>query len=222
MGDFEVRTTQATSSNGAVAPAAINFRRALVTTPDVLQWVLEGRVYTANIGTLTGTVSFAETTINYLRPACALRVPTGITIIPLMVQVLFQATGGALMEGAIRTLTDDIGAGTSTAITPINNNTAFTSMASGIIVDSIYSGDAAGAGIVANSNEVFRFGNATDLDATPVGDLAQMVWNPLGKKGVPCVVKGTGSLAINVANATSSTGFMVVTWAEFRTVDLGL
>jgi hypothetical protein len=222
MGDFEVRTTQATSSNGAIAPAAINFRRALVTTPDILQWVLEGRVYTANIGTLTGPASFAETTINYLRPACALRVPSGITIIPLMVQVCWEATGAVLMEGSIRTLSDDIGAGTSTAITPLNNNTAFTSTASGIIVDSLYSGNAAGAGITANSNEVFRFGNATDLDATAVGDMAQMLWTPLGRKGVPCVVKGTGTLAIQCANGTSSTGFMVVSWAEFRTADLGI
>jgi hypothetical protein len=222
MGDFEVRTTQSTSANGAMAPAAINFRRAMITTPDVLQWVLEGRVFTANVGVLTAPATFAETTINYLRPALALRVPAGTTIVPIMVQIVWEATGAVLMECSIRTLSDDIGHGTSTAIVSVNNNTAFTSTASAVIADSLYSGNAAGAGITANSNEVFRFGNATDLDASEVGDFSQALWLPLTGKGVPCIVKGNGTLAIQCANGTSSSGFLVATWAEFRTSDLGI
>ena len=219
MSEFKVRTSQSTESNGVAIEAALNFRKAQVVVPDVLQWVLEGRVFTANVGTLTAPATLAETTITSLQPALAVRVPASITVIPIYTQIIWEATGAAVMEALIRMTNKDFGAGTSTAVTPVNLNSAYASTQSTCTVGSLYSGN----GSVDVSVEIKRFIAHSDMDGTTVIGVEEgAIYDPFNGKGPICVLKGPATYLVHAANATSSTGFVIAHWAEFRTADVGI
>lgn len=214
--EYEIRN--AGGQTGTFTTAAIMNDRSVLMSPSVFQWLKEGRVYVANRGVLTTPVAFAGTTITSLRPDLAVRCPAGTVMIPLFVQIYWEATGGTIVEAIIRTASVDVGAGTSTAVTPINANTRYASRASAMTVAREYTADCAA---VTDGNEVFRVGSPTDLDANNAGTLSHATWSPLTSGAFPVLVGGTnaGSLLVNTATATSSTGFVIAAWAEFTSAE---
>lgn len=217
----EMEVRNASGMTGSLATAGINLQRSQIVTPELLQWVKEGRVFTLNVGTLTAEATFAGTTYATLRPNAAIRVPASIVVIPISVQVCLHATGGALFEGGVRICKNDVGAGTSTAATfgtDLGNNNTDSSKSPSAVVAYTYSADCSA---LTNGAELWRWSQGIDSDSASYPSFEGAVYSPFQGRGPFAQVGGrsAGSFLVNVANATSSTGFITVTWAEFTAVE---
>ena len=204
-------------AEGAAADIRVNRRGEAVAMDWNASLVLEGKVYTANAGSISAPVTLVGTAIVVRRPQLAVKVPTSaITIIPLYMALYFETQGGAgIQEVCFSTCQNDIGRTNGTAVTPVNANTAKIAVATACQVDSIYSGDSAA---YISSMEFFRSGYPTDgsLTLTP---RPLYEWSILVQGNVP-VLTGPASLIISSGAATSQTGFVTITWAEFLTAEI--
>jgi hypothetical protein len=73
----------------------------------------EGRVFTANMGSVTTPLTFLVTAAN--RPDAWIRVPANTAILPIKVVVSLEAMTGTATELDVRMASNDIGNGTSSA-----------------------------------------------------------------------------------------------------------
>src|SRR3990167_8400036 len=126
--EYEIRDGAAGMTE-VLATAAINKQRSVITSPDLLEWVKAGRVYSAHHGILTTPAAF-ETDLVRQTPDLMIRVPGSVVIIPIMVQVHFEATGAAVAQILVSTCDNDPGVSNMSAYTPINNNTRYAAVAS--------------------------------------------------------------------------------------------
>lgn len=216
MADFKIaRSTPIVSSDGVAAPARLNGRGELVVSPWQLSLLLEGKVFSGQVGSVTTPATFTSGVAANATPEFALRNPSGsgLVALPLHIQVYWEASAGAIQEAYAYSCQNDIGAGTSTAVTPVNMNTGNAS-GSGMTVAKTYT---AGATTATNPIEFVRWGSPLDIDAST--GLYTFKWNFFEDGNGP-LISPNGSLAVVCGTVTTATGFIIVTWAEFKTSEL--
>src|SRR3990167_1850751 len=212
--EFEVRG--ASGMSGDVRTAAVNRQRSVVTSDEVRQWNKEGRIYNAIDGVLTTPATWTAIDLVRQTPNVMIRVPAGMVVIPLFVNIAPEATGAAVLQVLISTCNNDPGTSNMTAATPICTNTRFAAIASR--VNAYITGVGATGTAPTNVVDLFRHYQQVDNDAITGAPTPPIIYDPAKGMGEWCVV-GQHS-AINCymfyfANGTSSTGFHIHTWAEF-------
>lgn len=177
--------------------------------PSVIDWAtarsMEGRVFGANMGSLTTPLTFLVYGAN--RPDAWLRVPDATAIIPLYVNVALEDAAGTDTEIFIIVAANDIGNGTSTAATagPVSWRTD-APVTSAVTARHLATADTTAA---TTPIEVFRttYGSAEGTG----NDARNVLWAPR----VPPVLMGPASLIVYVAaTTTQATGFVQFAWVE--------
>ncbi|MBW2672498.1 MAG: hypothetical protein JRD89_03660 [Deltaproteobacteria bacterium] len=189
-----------------------------VTTRDLIQWAIEGRIWTASVGSASSPSDFAKTSYDEDQPQMALCVPNGTVAIPIKVEVAFETMAGTVSEAILGFCQNNIGAGTSTAVTPKPNSTAVGSTNSKCKVYSLYTGNCTA---LTNMQEFWR---AVYPYAYSDNDTERMNFRwSMVDDGDIVILKGESSLILWVDGTTTApTGYAYMTWAEFTTSELGL
>ena len=183
-----------------------------------LQWVKEGRVYHARHGELSTPQAF-ETDIVLKTPDMFIKVPAGTVIVPLRVQVVTEATGAEIFQCVISTSTTDPGTVSNhTAFTPVAQNTKFATRGSAVTVYYLATSTGISA-TLANIVDLHRVYVETDIDVmNETAPFEQVVYDPLRGRGLPAVIgdnKTTNDFLVYVGNVSSSTGYILTSWAEW-------
>lgn len=182
---------------------------ALYIADYVLGAALEGRLHNASVGTASTVATFLATWVES-KPQLNIDVPAAVTIIPTRIQVWLEAQAGALTEVFATTGTNNIGVGTSTAVTPLSTRTD-RPLASACTVSSLYSvAGTTQTGQLEFWHTGYNFADAT----THPGKFFEYDW-----RTNPQIIVGLGSLAIYIdANGnTAPTGFIRAEWIELPT-----
>ena len=169
---------------------------------------LEGRMFHANMGTVTTPITFLVTAAN--RPDAWVRVPSGTTILPVKVNVALEAFAGTATELDIRTAENDIGNGTSTAaaVGPQRAHTAGT-ITSNCTARQLATGDT-----TAETSPISIYRRTIPTADAAGNDLAGSILVTREEMGYPVLV-GPATLELFIAaTTTQATGFVIVTWAE--------
>lgn len=183
-----------------------------------------GNVYIANIGVGTTVVDWVKTAYDADQPQFVIDVPTGITIMPLRLEVMNETEAGTLGEVIWGFANANVGAGTSTAVTRSSGVGQYRPMlasASGNEPDSAcsiyrnYTGNGTDV-TTAGAHAIFRrFSSPFVLSDGDPQDAK--VWTHLNDGPAP-VIEGTGSLVCWIhAGSTAPTGFLTAVWVEFNT-----
>jgi len=187
-----------------------------------LKWVKEGRVFTVTgAGVLTTPGTF-QTDLVRQTPDLLVRAPSGIVIVPLRVQVSWEATDTAVIQCLISACNNDPGIANMVAVTPVNSNSRYAQTGSSVTAYNTNSG--ASGTPPTNVVDVFRSYVQPRVDNVGTGSapFEQVVYAPLHGRGAPCIVGGdTGVHAFMVypAGAGIATGYILAAWAEFTYVE---
>jgi hypothetical protein len=179
----------------------------------LLQLYLEGRVFHAQQGDAATLVDFVETAYDEDQPQFALRVPTGVTVIPISIVYTMQDQTGTDNHIVISTTTNDIGSGTSTALT-ISAMRTDAPRSSQCNANSLYTGNATAAtGLI----EVARF--CDPFAAASTAPRPRYEWRAFESMVIPILV-GPATLQTHVVATTDGPqGFSEVIWAELDSTD---
>lgn len=203
----------AVGADGSGIDIAFTKKGAVITQDQLLEWAIQGRTFHAQQGDAQTLVSFAETTYDEDQPQFALRVPQGRIVIPLSLSVVFQDQAGTDTHIVWSRTTNDIGDGTSTALTvsPMRTDAPHSSAC---YARSLYTGNATAAtGLI----EIIRF---LDPFAAVAGSMKRYEWNIRQAAAIPILV-GPATLQLHVdATTTAPAGFGEYVWAEFDTPSL--
>jgi hypothetical protein len=213
MADLRIRT-QTTSKNYSSNGQMVDVQGLKDGTLPAVDWVMskaiEGRVFHVSHGTVTTPITFVA--YDEDRPAFALDVPAGTTIIPIRIQVYLEAAAGTVTEVIFETATNVVGAGTSTLLTPACTRTrgGRTTACTGY---GLYTGNGtAPTGAI----EFWRSGYPY---VGAAGAPALIEWNVMN--GTPQIIEGAGSLVGYVSATTSQVnGFTKVSWIELLTSEV--
>jgi hypothetical protein len=185
----------------------------------VEKWKREGRVYFYNRGNTTTAVTYTNTAILYTRPSLAIRVPQGKTVIPISLGLYLQAQAGVINEGVWIAASNDIGAGTSTAVAAGTNRgnmrTDLAGNAGSCLINITYSGD-----VTATGTNPVEFARYTQPYADSIGLTDMWVLDIKTFSGMPILV-GPATLQLIVGGGTAPDGFATAMWAEFNSADFG-
>lgn len=213
MADFIARSAQSTQSNGGVAIPGTNLRQELVTSPDIFQWLKEGRIFTGQAGALSTAETITATAIIRQQPDLMLRVPAGTVIIPIMVQIAV-ATSVGLVQAAVSSCNNDPGTSNVTAITPVNLNSRYATKVSAVTAYKTATGATGTA--PTNVADIYRWASVDPDSVASNGN--PFTYAPFAGLGSPCVV-GDGSamnaFMVYIGAGTSGTAWIVGVWAEF-------
>lgn len=192
---------------------------ALTIQDPCLKFTLEGRHYFYNRGNITTPVSFTQTTVVYARPSLVLRVPAGKAVIPTHLGVQIEAATGTINELIWLIASNDVGAGTSTAVTTLRGNLRgdIASNMGGCLINITYTGDYTTA--PTNPNELKRWVQPF-VDAAAVSS-HDFYWDIKTDSNVPLLV-GPASLLLVGGASTAHSGFVQMSWAEYNSADFGL
>ena len=176
------------------------------------QYAKEGRVFVANMGSVTTPITFLVTAAN--RPDAWIRVPSGTTIIPISVHVTLEAMAGTATEIDVRTCANDIGNGTSSAadVGPLN-------MHRGSSITSLCTArQLATADTTAETTPISIYRKSYIL-ANAAGEDSKGAFVTREMMGYP-VLKGAATWEVFVAaTTTQAVGYVVMTWAEVLTTN---
>lgn len=167
----------------------------------------EGRVFAANMGTVTTPITFLVTAAN--RPDAWIRVPANTAILPIKLTVSLEAMTGTATEIDVRMASNDIGNGTSSAadVGPrsLRSDAPITS---GCTARQLATADTtAETTPVSLFRKEYILANAAGEDWKGIEITREMM-------GFPVLV-GAASWEVFVAATTNqATGFVVMTWAE--------
>lgn len=213
-------------SRGNEDRATINPLGFTVSHDSLLHLAMEGRMFTANSGTATTPVTFAGA-YDADGPDFYLRVPNGTTVIPVSLQVTFEAVGTeSTMEIiGLASNTGDASV-TGTALTVYNNRvdaprasvcTATGSVDAGGVTDP-------------NAGNFIEFWRRqrplTDTVASGENDRHELnfTWSVLSDGPPPIIVgnntAGGSALAVYAASQ-AGTGFITATWLELPSSNIG-
>lgn len=174
------------------------------------QYAKEGRVFVANMGSVTTPLTFLATAAN--RPDAWIRVPSGTTIIPISVNVTLEAMAGTATEFDVRIAANDIGDGTSSAasVGPLTAKTN-SGKTSNCTARQLATGDTTAE---TTPISVFR---KTYILANAAGEDSKGMHITREQMGYP-VLTGAASWEVFVAaTTTQAIGYVVMTWAEVLT-----
>ena len=180
---------------------------------DVLEMLAqEGRVFTANMGTVTTPITFLVTAAN--RPDAWVRVPAATTIYPISISVTMEAMAGTATEVDVRVAANDIGNGTSSAadVGPVTLRTG-SGKTSLCIPRQLATADT-----TAETTPISIFRKSYIL-ANAAGEDSKGFHITREQMGYP-VLQGAATWELFLAaTTTQATGFVVMTWAEVLTVN---
>lgn len=211
--EFEIRNAGGRTST--LLPASVDYSGVQFTNSAVLQWQKEGRVFGAQHGLLTTGGTVTATSIVRQQPDFLIRVPVNTVIVPVFVQVYFEATGGVLAEIEVGTSNNDPGTSNITQVTPVNANPKYGSRQSAVTTFKTATGATGTA--PTNVSILLRGGSPIDLDSV-ASESAQFVYAPFNGQGVPTFVGGADAIhAFYVWEAcgTSGASYITALWAEF-------
>ena len=212
----EFKIGRSASSIGNAESAALAIDRVLINRDSILQWKLEGKVFFAQQGNAGTKLDFAETAYDEDQPQFAIRVPEKTICIPLSLNLLFDTIAGTGNYIFWSTTTNDIGAGTSTALTPVNyrRDNLF---APACKANSLYTGDATAAtGLI----EIKRWLNPY-AEADDETDYSNKFCFTINDPEMP-IIMGPATLQLHAYGATKLQGFGEYTWIELNAAELGL
>lgn len=176
--------------------------------------VAEGRVFVVNQGTETTPIAYAKTAYDADQPQLVIDVPVGTTIMPLAMKFVSETEAGTLNEVIFSVSQTLTGAGTSTALTPVNARVqaAGTAPATACSVYSLYTGNGTAP---SGGYEFARFSSPFVFsDGDPHSD-NRYQWKAADEGWAP-LIEGGGSLLVHaVAASTQITGYCTVIWWEF-------
>ena len=206
--------------DGSVGQIVLDSYGVVGMKSQVERWKMDGRLYFYNRGNTTTPVTFTNTAILYTRPSQVVRVPTGKTIIPVRLAAYFETAAGVINEGVWIACNNDVGAGTSTAVTTTRGNLRGdkANEQGGCLVNITYSGDVTTTG----TNPV-EFARWTQPYVSAIGSVVKDSWelDIATFSGMP-ILDGPASLILIVGGGTALTGYTTTIWAEFNSADLGL
>lgn len=213
--DFKIGRSRSTVGNPE--PAALGNDRVLITRDCILQWKLEGRVFYVQDGDAGTKQAIGETTLVALQPEFAFRVPSGTLMIPLSLSITVEDIAGTENHLIWSTTTNDIGAGTSTTLYPVNYRRDCKYGAS-VQTNTLYTGNAsASTGLIEVKRWYHPFASAAVTDGT---DLHHHVWT-YKDPDMPILV-GPATLQLHWYGGTAMQGFMEHTWVEMAASEMGL
>ncbi len=205
MADFK-------NPDGAVVSANVNKLGQQIYMPWLKQAELEGRVYSATIGTGVTPVDFVETAYDEDQPQFALLVPDGIIAIPVFFSTMIQDAPGVNNATLVQICSNNIGASDGAAMTTEGNvNGAFGGQSSNCVVKQLYTANAVAA---VNPIVIGQRVNAF-LDATTSPEL-YYTWE---EDELPMLV-GPASLFAHVVAGTKQEGFLSIKWVEYLASEL--
>jgi len=180
---------------------------------------IEGRMFQATVGTLTGPSTFASTAIDGTEPDLIVEVPAGTTILPVSLQIYMEAYGtNAIFECLASYGTGGSkGAATGgTAVTPVNLRSDGPYGSACTVYSTI--NDATATYVTGNIVEFWRDGaqvaitKATAVNNIANADFVKFEWS-VAKYGFQPVLVGASQLFVN-AMSQAGTGFMKLVYAE--------
>lgn len=217
MSDGRVSSTQ--TGVGRAAAGTWVGRRGLADGAGVVaDWLqalaIEGRVFTASAGSLAIPVSSANAAVSSLRPMVVLRVPSATTLIPIAVRVTPRAMTGTANDVIIGYCQNDVGNGTSSAITagPISFRTD-SPVTSAITARQLYTGDCTAP---VNPVELVHRADpyAQSADAAGVSLGVTVTFPDILQLALPVLI-GPASVLVYVGATTAGPAFNAsFVWAE--------
>jgi len=205
------------SALGNTEPAALGPDRVVITRDSILQWKIEGRVFYCQQGNAGTKLNFNETTLVALQPEFLLRVPEGTICIPLSLSVTIEDIAGTENHIIWSTTTNDIGAGTSTELTPVNyrrdNKYPATCRAQSLVTGNC----AASTGLIEVHRWYHPFASAAVTDDV---DLHHHRWT-ISDPDMP-ILLGPASLQAHIYAGTALQGFGEYVWVELPAADYQL
>ena len=178
--------------------------------------VQDGRVFVVNLGTETTPIAFAKTAYDADQPQLVIDVPVGTTIMPLSMKFVAETEAGTLSEVIFSVSQTLTGAGTSTALTPVNARVqvAGTAPSTACSVYSLYTGNGTAP---SGGYEFARFSSPFVLsDGDPLSD-NRMQWKAADEGWAPMLEGGSSLLVHASATTTQITGYLTVVWWEMDT-----
>jgi hypothetical protein len=187
---------------------------ALYTANYRLAMGMEGKIFLASHGSASTPINFnAVADYATTKPMLTIDVPAGTTIIPISIQVFFETAVGTLTECFAVAGTGNVGAGTSTVVTP-----ACTRLASGATTGCTAYGTHTGAGSAPGSaREFWRDGHPVAV----VAGVPTKFEYDIDRHGPVVIGCGaTGCLAIYAQAVTSATGYIKAQWIELLSTEV--
>lgn len=211
MADLKIigQTTSKSRAGNAGTVGVTGTRDGAIYVADyILAMAMEGRLFHAGTGSASSPSTFTATaSYDATQPELVVDVPSGTTIIPVRMMVYFETSAGTLNEWWAVTSTGVVGAGTSTAVTPLSTRTS-RDVASTCSCYTLYS---ASGTAPAGTIELYRAGYPfADATGNP-----EKRWEWSLQTGTPQVIVGPGALAVYALGAgTAPTGYLKASWIE--------
>jgi hypothetical protein len=217
----EVRQIPVASADGYVGRVRLNRRSEIVNQAFIRQAAMEGRVYCASAGALSTPITWTATaTADYTKSALFGAVPSGVTVIPLSIDLYMEAFGTtAQFECVAAVGTGGIPAGGS-AVTPTNMRTDAPNVSTTVWTSDLTGGTAC----TTNVSEFWRDGQQFAITKTAgsataaASDPIKFSWKLADSDAFPVIV-GPGQLEI-AQGSQAGTGFCTVIYIEYPTTSI--
>lgn len=173
---------------------------------------MQGRIFTANMGTVTTPLTFLVTAAN--RPDAWIRVPSGTAILPIKCNVVLESAAGTVSEIDVRICSNDIGNGTSTAasVGPLSNRS------DNILASLCTARQLATVDTTAETNPISIY-RRTYARADEAGIDFRGIEATRELMGYPILVNASTWEVFIAGTGTQATGYVVMTWAEVPASD---
>lgn len=173
---------------------------------------MQGRIFSANMGTVTTPLTFLVTAAN--RPDAWICVPAGTAILPIKCNVVLESAAGTVTEIDVRIAQNNIGNGTSSAadVGPRSHRTD-SPYTSACTARQLATGDTTAE---TNPLSIYRRTYAR-------ADEAGIEWRGIevgrAQMGHPILMGGATWEVFIAGTGTQATGYVVMTWAEVPATD---
>ena len=183
-----------------------------ITIPYLENLAMQGRIFSANMGTVTTPLTFLVTAGN--RPDAWIRVPDGTAILPIKCTVVLESAAGTVTEIDVRICQNDIGNGTSSAadVGPLSLRTD-SPVTSGCTARQLATVDT-----TAETSPVSLY-RRTYARADEAGIDFRGIEVTREQMGYPILMGAATWEVFIAATATQATGYVIMTWAEVPETD---
>ncbi len=206
---------------GGVAVPKTDLFENIITSSEERRWNREGRIFSSGGGVLNTLETVTATTLIRQQPFAFIRVPASIVIIPLSVVIVFGATGAAVNQTLISVCDNDPGTSNSVLAVPKCVNTRYAGKVSSV---NFYATNTGATGTApTNVSDLFRTYMQADQDAITGAPTPPIVYKPSVGLGQEAIVGSSGAVnafLVYLSNGTSSTAFVIATWAEFTYAEI--
>lgn len=174
---------------------------------------MQGRIFSANMGTVTTPLTFLVTAAN--RPDAWIRVPSGTAILPIKLNVVLESAAGTVTEIDVRIAQNDIGNGTSSAADVLaRSHRTDAPISSLCTARQLATGDTTAE---TNPLSIYR---RTYARADEAGIDYRGIEVTRELMGYPVLVGAATWEVFIAATSTQATGYVVMTWAELPSGDV--